>query len=98
MPSNEFNEWVDRVADGLKQAVGPFGGLLNPQSSQATQKKIAELEAEVARKNKLLDIQIDNVNDRTNELRAVKLERDALRAQLDALTSPGRHEAKDEKK
>lgn len=86
MASEDFNEFIDGVADGLKRAVTPFGSLFNPQSAQRDKQRISELEARVKRQDRLLDSQIDTINDNAAKLREVISERDALRSQIDSLT------------
>jgi hypothetical protein len=81
--SEDFDRMIDEFAANVKRVVGPFGGLLNPQSSHATEKKVADLEARVARQDRLIDSQLDTIEQSARKLRAAEGERDALRAQLE---------------
>lgn len=87
--ANDFNEFLDNLARGfaegvetIKRTAGPFSGLLNPRSSEATERRVADLEARVTRQDRLIDSQLDTIS----KLRGIETERDALRTQLDTLT------------
>lgn len=98
MPSDDFNEFIDDAmeaaregAEALKRFIGPFGSLLNPQSSRATQAEIDELKERLKRADRVLDSALDTIQLKSQQLQTAESERDALREQIDTLT--GKHES-----
>lgn len=94
--SEDFNEMVDQIARRLKETVGPFGALFNPQSSKATGAQVQELKDRIANQDRTINTLTGaaarfeaDLNAKTRELTEVTLERDALREQISPKDKPG---------